>query len=113
MPSSYKQNMTFEADVRRVAEAVWNMEAGSCQPMHYESDPVIRELDGIARLRDVTHLLMVTTSTKLEKAKSDVKKLNAAESIEKSSLELLKCQYRDVGFSCMLSVLSADLRWCY
>ena len=83
MPSPYKQNMTFEADVRRVAEAVWNMEAGSCQPMHYESDPVIRELDGIARLRDVTHLLMVTTSTKLEKAKSDVKKLNAAESIEK------------------------------
>ncbi len=84
MPSAYKQNMTFEADVRRVAEAVWNMEPGSCQPMHYESDPVIRELDGIARLRDVTHLLMVTTSTKLEKAKSDVKKLNAAESIEKS-----------------------------
>ena len=84
MPSAYKQNMTFEADVRRVAEAVWNMEPGSCQPMHYENDPVIRELDGIARLRDVTHLIMVTTSTKLEKAKSDVKKLNAAESIEKS-----------------------------
>lgn len=83
MSSTYKQNMSFEADVRRVAEAVWNLPAGACQPMHYENDPVIRELDGIARLRDVTHLLMITTSTKLEKAKSDVKKLNAAESIER------------------------------
>lgn len=83
MTNAYKLNMTFEADVRRVAEAVWNLEAGSCQPMHYESDPTIRELDGIARLRDITHLIMVTTSTKLEKAKSDVKKLNAAEAIER------------------------------
>ena len=76
--------MAFEADVRRVAEAVWNLEPGACQPIHYETDPVIRELDGIARLRDVTHLLMATTSTKLEKAKSDVKKLNAAEAIERT-----------------------------
>ncbi|BCK88513.1 hypothetical protein MIZ01_2317 [Sideroxyarcus emersonii] len=83
MSGTYKENMSFEADVRRVAEAVWNLAPGTCQPMHYESDPVIRELDGIARLRDVTHLLMVTTSTKLEKAKSDVKKLNAAETIER------------------------------
>lgn len=81
--SSYKQNMSFEASVRRVAEAVWNLPPGTCQPSHYDNDPVIRELDGIARLRDVTHLIMVTTSTKLEKAKSDVKKLNAAESIER------------------------------
>lgn len=84
MPNNYHQNMAFEADVRRVAEAVWHLEPGTCQPMHYESDPVIRELDGIARLRDVTHLLMVTTSTRLDKAKSDVKKLNAAESIERT-----------------------------
>lgn len=84
MANLYKQNMSFEADVRRVAEAVWNLEPGTCQPAHYENDPVIRELDGIARLRDVTHLLMVTTSTKLEKAKSDIKKLNAAETIEKT-----------------------------
>lgn len=83
MANLYKQNMSFEADVRRVAEAVWNLEPGTCQPAHYESDSVIRELDGIARLRDVTHLLMVTTSTKLEKAKSDIKKLNAAELIER------------------------------
>lgn len=84
MSSNYRQNMTFEADVRRVAEAVWNLPPGTCQPMHYENDPVIRELDGLARLRDITHLLMITTSTKLEKAKSDVKKLNAAETIERS-----------------------------
>lgn len=83
MSNTYKQNMSFEADVRRVAEAVWGMEPGTCQPMHYENDPVIRELDGIARLRDITHLLMVTTSTKLEKAKGDVKKLCAAETIER------------------------------
>ncbi|WP_442770894.1 NACHT domain-containing protein [Zoogloea ramigera] len=84
MASQYKQNMSFEADVRRVAEAVWSLEPGACQPAHYENDSIIRELDGIARLRDVTHLLMVTTSTKLEKAKSDIKKLNAAEAIERS-----------------------------
>lgn len=84
MSNSYKENMTFEANVRRIAEAVWNLTPGSCQPMHYENDPVIRELDGLARLRDVTHLIMATTSTKLEKAKSDVKKLNAAEVIERA-----------------------------
>jgi len=76
--------MTFEADVRRVAEAVWHMEPGHCQPTHYENTPVIRELDGIARLRDITHLMMVTTSTKLDKARADVQKLNAAEALEKS-----------------------------
>ena len=78
--------MSFEADVRRVAEAVWNLNPGTCQPMHYENDPVIKELDGIARLRDITHLLMVTTSTKLYKAESDVKKLNAAETIERKKV---------------------------
>lgn len=83
MANQYKQNISFEADVRRVAEAVWNLPPGTCQPAHYQDDPVIKELDGIARLRDVTHLLMVTTSTKLEKVKSDVKKLNAAENIER------------------------------
>lgn len=77
--------MEFEAEVRRIAEVTWNLEPGECQPSHYSDNPVIRELDGIARLRDCTHLLMVTTSTKLDKAKGDVKKLNAAESIEKKN----------------------------
>lgn len=80
---SYRQNMSFEAEVRRVAEAVWNMNPGECQPTHYPGDPVVRELDGIARLRDVTHLVMVTTSTRLDKVKDDVKKLHAAEGLER------------------------------
>lgn len=75
--------MSFEADVRRVAEAVWNLASGECQPMHYPNDPVVREIDGIARLRDVTHLMMVTTSTRLDKVKDDCKKLQSAETIER------------------------------
>jgi hypothetical protein len=82
--ANYKANMSFEAEVRRVAEAVWNLAPGQCQPMHYPGDPVVREIDGIARLRDVTHLLMATTSTKLQKVKDDCKKLQAAEQIERS-----------------------------
>lgn len=76
--------MGFEAEVRFIAEAVWGMSPGECQPSHYENDPVVRELDGIARLKYVTHLIMVTTSLKLEKLKGDIKKLNAAESHEKN-----------------------------
>jgi hypothetical protein len=75
--------MDFEAEVRRVAEALWNIPPGECQPMHYPNDPVVREIDGIARLRDVTHLLMVTTSKKLDKVKEDCKKLHSAELIER------------------------------
>lgn len=81
--NNYKENMGFEAEVRRTAEAIWNQEPGSCQPAHYTNDPIIRELDGLVRLRDVTHIIMVTASTKLDKAKSDIKKLNAAERIER------------------------------
>ncbi|MGF2687267.1 NACHT domain-containing protein [Marinobacter sp. DUT-3] len=86
MANQYKLNMQFEEEVRFIAEAVWGLESGACQPTHYPDDPVVRELDGIARLRDVTHLVMVTTSTKLEKLKSDVRKLNAAEAVEKKSV---------------------------
>ena len=80
--SEHRENMAFEAEARRVAEAIWGLEPGDCQPEHYSNQMFIRELDGIARLRDVTHLMMVTTSTKLEKIKSDVKKLNAAADVE-------------------------------
>lgn len=76
--------MNFEAEVRRIAEAVWDLPPGHCQPMHHPDDPVVREIDGIARLRDVTHLLMVTTSTRLDKVKEDVKKLQSAEVIERT-----------------------------
>jgi hypothetical protein len=70
--------LAFEDEARRAAEAVWGLPPGDCQPAWYKSDPVLHELDGIARLRDVTHVLMVTTSTKLEKIQSDVRKLDAA-----------------------------------
>lgn len=83
MGAERDKNMAFEAEVRRIAEAVWGLLPGECQPMHYADDPVVRELDGMARMRDVTHLLMVTTSTRLDKVKDDCKKLNAAENIEK------------------------------
>src|SRR5712691_7255002 len=74
MRTEYEENREFEAEVRRVAEAVWGQASGECQPEHYSNDPIIRELDGIARLRDITHVLMATVSRKLEKAKDDVKK---------------------------------------
>jgi hypothetical protein len=82
MPSEYEEHRAFEDEARRVAEAVWGMAPGDCQPEHYSDNPVIRELDGIARLRDITHLVMATVSTKLEKVKEDVRKLEAAERIE-------------------------------
>ena len=83
MGADRKQNMRFEAEVRFMAEALWGLQPGTCQPTYYENDPVVRELDGIARLRDITHLIMVTTSSKLDKVKGDVAKMNAAEAIEK------------------------------
>lgn len=82
MSGTYKTDMKFEAEVRYIAEAVWSLSPGECQPSHYPDDPVVREIDGISRLRDVTHLVMVTTSTKLDKVKGDVKKLNSAEAKE-------------------------------
>ncbi|WP_139831874.1 MULTISPECIES: NACHT domain-containing NTPase [unclassified Pseudomonas] len=85
MASNYKDNMEFEAEVRRIAEVIWSLEPGECQPSHYSDNPVVKELDGLARLRDCTHLLMVTTSTKFDKIKGDVKKLAAAEVIEKKT----------------------------
>lgn len=78
MSASRKANIAFEDEVRRVAEAVWGLQPGECNAAWYEGDPILHELDGIARMTDVTHLLMVTTSRKLEKVKDDVKKLNRA-----------------------------------
>lgn len=77
------ENRLFEHEVRKVAEAIWGLRPGECQPEFYATDPRVKELDGLARLRDVSHLIMVTVSRRLEKAKADVKKLNAAEKIER------------------------------
>jgi len=84
MTKTLEQTMAFEDFVRRVAEAVWRLGPGEVQPAWYRDDPVLRELDGIARLPDVTHLLMVTTSTRLQKVKEDVFKLGKAERKEKA-----------------------------
>lgn len=72
----------FEDEVRRVAEAVFNMAPGECRPAHYGDAGPLHELDGLARLRDVTHVIMATVSRKLEKATDDIKKLNVAERLE-------------------------------
>ena len=72
----------FEAEVRRTAEAIWGLDPGECQPQWYEGSAELHELDGLARLPEITHLLMVTTSRKLDKVKADVKKLKIAEAKE-------------------------------
>ena len=74
--------MVFEDEVRRTAEAIWGLQPGECQPAFYTGAKHLHELDGVARLPDLTHVLMVTTSTKLNKVKDDVKKLNEAETKE-------------------------------
>jgi hypothetical protein len=73
-----RQSFEFEDDVRRAAEAVWGLKPGECQPAWYLNDPVLHELDGIAELRDITHVIMATADIRLAKVKSDVAKLNAA-----------------------------------
>ncbi len=83
MTGNYKQNMRFEAEVRFVAEAIWGLKSGECQPKHYFEGTVVSEVDGVAKLRDITHLIMATVSSKLDKLKGDVRKLNDAEGIEK------------------------------
>ncbi len=77
-------NRLFEDEVRRTAEAVWNLDPGACQAKWYNTPPLY-ELDGIARLPDITHLLMITTSGRLDKVKDDVRKLNVAENKERKS----------------------------
>ena len=83
MPTSQAFNRQFEAEVRRTAEAIWDLPPGTCQAQWYENSPPLSELDGIAVLPSITHLLMVTTSTKLDKVKTDVAKLGTAASKEK------------------------------
>lgn len=37
MRTEYEENREFEAEVRRVAEAVWGLAPGECQPEHYSN----------------------------------------------------------------------------
>ncbi len=79
---TYQENMDFEAEARRVVEALFGARPGECQPEHYVESGPLRELDGLLRLRDVSHLIMVTTSTRLQKVKDDVRKLEVAAKAE-------------------------------
>jgi hypothetical protein len=81
----FEAQRAFEAEVRSVAEAIWGVNPGECQPAHYTNDPILHELDGLVRLPDVTHVVMATVSRKLDKTKDDVKKLQAAERIERQN----------------------------
>jgi hypothetical protein len=78
----YEENREFEAEVRRVAEAIWGLSPGECQPQHYAVSGPLTELDGLVRLRDMTHVIMATVSRKLEKTKEDVRKLGLAATAE-------------------------------
>lgn len=77
-----KEHRMFEDEVRRVAEAKWQLAPGDCQAKHYVDHGKLHELDGIVQLEDVTHLIMATVSTRLDKVKEDVEKLGEAEKFE-------------------------------
>jgi hypothetical protein len=85
MAGSYDENMGFEAYVRRIAEAVFSVAPGSCEPKRYLGEKDVGEVDGVVVLRDIIHVLMVTTSSRLDKVKEDVRKLRAAERIERQT----------------------------
>ncbi len=77
-----RDSFAFEAAVRQAAEAIWGLAPGDCQPAWYVADPMLHELDGLAELRDMTHVVMATQNTKLDKVRSDVLKLDAAAKYE-------------------------------
>jgi hypothetical protein len=73
-----KAGLAFEDEVRRVAEGVWGLEPGTCQPKSY-TVANLYEVDAVVPLRDITHVVMATLETKLGKIKTDVDKLVLAE----------------------------------
>lgn len=80
--SRYKSDREFEDDVRRVADALFGLPAGECKPEIYTYARQTVEIDGVARSRGVAHLIMATTSAKLEKVRDDVERLDFAEGRE-------------------------------
>ena len=83
-PEEHEADFRFEEDVRRTAEAVFNLQPGQCKPEWYSKNPVVQELDGLARCREVTHLIMATRGRSLAKVEKDVTKLLAAEKVERA-----------------------------
>lgn len=80
----YDENRLFEDDVRRTADMLFQMEPGECKPELYAKGGRTVEIDGVAKTRHITHLIMATTSTKLYKIKGDIESLEFASSIESS-----------------------------
>lgn len=87
----YQDNRSFEDDVRRVAEALFELPPGDCKSEMYTKGKRQIEIDGVARCRNIVQLIMATTSTKLDKVKEDVEKLNIAGSIEVRKGNTTKC----------------------
>lgn len=79
---SYKSDREFEDDVRRIADALFDLQPGDCKAQTYTKGKKQIEIDGVARERHVTHLVMATTSTKLSKVKEDVERLGIAAEME-------------------------------
>lgn len=85
MASRYLSDRAFEDEVRRVADALFDLSPGDTKPEIFSKGSRRVEIDGVARSRHVVHLLMATTSTKLEKVKEDVEKLGIAGESEEHS----------------------------
>lgn len=80
--SRYKSDRQFEDDVRRVADALFEVPPGECKAQIYTKASRQIEIDGVARSRHVVHLVMATTSTRLAKVKEDCDRLEVAGEIE-------------------------------
>lgn len=76
----YSDTRQFEDEVRKVADSLFRLEPGECKSQVFNVDNSKKiEIDGVASTKDLIHLIMVTTSTRLDKVASDVKKLNTVE----------------------------------
>lgn len=74
----YQNDRDFEEDVRHIADALFELEPGTCKAEILSSENgKDHEIDGVVRTRDVVHLIMATRSTRLNKVKEDVSKLNS------------------------------------
>lgn len=78
--------MGFEAQARRLCDAYWNLPPGTCKPETFvDENQKTKEIDAVVRSRDVTHLVLITTSTKKEKISADIKRLIFARKVEQKS----------------------------
>lgn len=88
--SRYASDRAFEDEVRRTADAVFQLPCGACLPATYSSGKRTVEVDGVARQVLLVHLIMATTSSKLSKVKEDVNRLLLAAEVEEKRHNLAK-----------------------